>query len=120
MGDTRRLSAISWASESPSSSGSDSASEDWESLSCNMNESLSSSIHLSGEVDADEFEFAPLEKRRAILRVGRMLTGMRKSARREGEVEVVRVGCEVGKPRGGGRGRSEEGRIHSNKACRVF
>jgi hypothetical protein len=29
---------------------------------------------LSGDVDADEVEFAPLEKRRAILRVGRMVT----------------------------------------------
>jgi len=83
MGDTRRLSAISWASESPNSSGRDSASEDWESLSFNMKESLSSSIHLSGEVDADEVEFAPLEKRRAILRVGRMLIAVGRNARRE-------------------------------------
>jgi hypothetical protein len=87
MGDTLRLSAISCASESPSSSGSDSASEDWESLSCNMNESLSSSMPLSGEVDADEVEFAPLEKRRAMLREGRMMTVTARIARRE-EVHV--------------------------------
>jgi len=48
-----------------------------------MNESLSSSIPLSGEVDADEVEFAPLEKRRAILRVGLMLTVVGRSARWE-------------------------------------
>jgi len=61
IGETRHRSAISCASESLSSSGRDRASEDWESLSCNMRESLSSSMPLSGDVEAEEVEFAPLE-----------------------------------------------------------
>lgn len=39
---------------------------------------------LSGEVDADEVEFAPLEKRRAILRVDRMLTAVGGKCAQEG------------------------------------
>jgi hypothetical protein len=61
MGDTLHLSAISRASESLISSGMDSAKEDWESLSCNIKESLSSSMPRSGEVDAEEVEAPPSE-----------------------------------------------------------
>jgi len=42
-----------------------------------MRESLSSSIPLSGEVEAEEVEFAPLEYRRAILRVSLIFAGER-------------------------------------------
>jgi len=50
---------------------------------------------LSGEVDAEEVEFAPLEKRRAILRVGRMLTCYEGGCAWGGRwLEGVRVGCE--------------------------